>query len=85
MTKRKSEHIDSGGEALEKIFSDLYVGRCGFGGKPETRGLLSSSSPSKTAAVFYFFCVSWKGSDSVNMQANYFSSQGLQLGERNVL
>lgn len=61
------------------------MGHCGFGGKPETRGLLSYSSRSKTAADFYFFCISWKESDSVNMQVYFFSTEGLPLGERNVL
>ncbi len=44
LIKSKCDHFDSGGQTSKKMFLELYLGHCGFGGRPETRRMCVSSS-----------------------------------------
>lgn len=62
------------------MFLELYLGHCGFGGRPETKSMCTSSS-GRCFLIFngcwlLAFCVSWKKLDKAGVWAHYFSSQG---------
>lgn len=83
LIKSKCDHFDSGGQTSKKMFLELYLGHCGFGGRPETKRMCASSSGRYFLILngcwLLAFCVSWKKLDKAGVWAQYFSSQGLWI------
>lgn len=60
------------------MFLELYLGQCGFGGRPETKSICTSSSGRcfliLSGCWLLAFCMSWKKLGKADVWVHYFSS-----------
>lgn len=65
------------------MFLEVYLGQCGFGGRPETRSMCTSSSGPcfliLNGCWLSAYCVSWNKLGKADVWVHFFSSVGLWI------